>query len=172
VRRSPAASKTLEYAWTLQFEDTPTRNRVVLVDAGGSVLAEVGPMEFNELHASGLEYSSHTFSSGDRRVAVVFGATAPAATELAIGLDIGVSGALRAGDERWDPVPVLSSTDEPVLRLWWFETASGHGELATFNEACDRLARTRLETGTPVPEMPSPPPIVELDCGGAPFEGS
>jgi hypothetical protein len=170
-RETVASGKTLEYAWTLQFEDTPTRNRFVLVDAGGSVLAEVGPMGFNELHASGLEYSSYTFSRGDRQVAVVFGATAPAATELAIGLDIGASGTLRDGDARWDPLPVRSSTDEPVLRLWWFETASGHGELATFNEACDRLARTRLDTGTPVRELPSPPPIVELDCGGAPFEG-
>lgn len=161
-----ASGETLGTAWTLRFDGSPGRNRIELVDAQGNVLAELDPRRFYALASSGLEHSSFTFSSGDRHVAVVFGAAAPAATELAIALVTGERSALRAGDPRWDPLPVLTSTDRAALRLWWFETTTGHGQLATFNESCDRLAKTLLETDTPVPSLPTPPPVVEPTCGG------
>jgi hypothetical protein len=162
-----ASGDTLGHPWTLQYDDAPGRIQLLLVDGRGTVLEKLGTNEFHQLHSSGLEYSSFTFSTTGERAAIVFGAVSPAATELWVGLDTGTTGSLRSGDPRWDPIPVPTSTDQPALRLWWFVVDSGHGHLATFNSSCDRLARTRLTTQTPVPSLPSPPPSVEPLCGDA-----
>ncbi len=167
-----AEGETLGEAWTLRYDRTPGPYQVVLLDAQGSVLARLGPTAIRELLTSGLEYSTFTFSQGDQRVAIVFGAVAPAASELGIALDTGATGALRLGDPRWDPLPILTSTGQPALRLWWFETVTGHGQLATFSDSCDQLARARLITDTPSPSLPSPPPSAEPICGDVAFEGS
>jgi len=126
-------------SWRLEFSAIPGENTLILRDArGGAALATLGPVAFDRLHRSGLELWPEAIPGGS---VVIFGATAPAATSLAIALEGGPVTYLSPGDPQWDPEPVLTSTGLPGLRLWWSELPIDTGEIVTFSEGCEVLAR-------------------------------
>jgi hypothetical protein len=139
--------------WALEFSDIPGKHTLVLRDMrGGSVLARLGPASLNRVHTSGLEFVPEAIPGGS---VLIFGVAAPAATRLAIALDHGSITYLENGDPRWDPLPILTSTGEAGLRLWWAELPIDVGDVVTFSGRCEPLAHKRFipdHAVRPIPE--------------------
>jgi hypothetical protein len=137
--RTVAEGVTGNMPWILEFSRVPGELKLTLRDRrDGSVLAELKPGILLRVHTSGLEFWAEAIPGGS---VLIFGVTAPAATRLAIALDNGRVTHLEPGDPRWDPLPTLTSTGQPALRLWWSEIPIDVGEVVTFSENCDVLAR-------------------------------
>jgi hypothetical protein len=152
--------------WRLEFSAVPGENTLSLRDTrDGSALATLGPAAFDRLHRSGLELWPEAIPDGP---VVIFGATAPAATSLAIALDGGPLTYLTPGDPRWDPAPVLTSTGLPGLRLWWSELPIDTGEVVTFSEGCDVLARKVFTPDHRVDPAPKAEIDARIDCVPSP----
>ena len=138
-RRTVAEGATGGTEWTLEYSDVPGTNSVILRDRhDGSILAKLGPAAFDRLHASGLEFRPEAIPGGS---VIIFGVAAPEAKSLAIALRQGSITFLTEGDQRWDPLPILTSTGEASVRLWWSEIPLEVGQVVTFNDRCELLAR-------------------------------